>query len=147
MSCPPKPLSTPTLPTFLLFPRVSRRFKCQAYSVLPGPSPGLFPGGFLLDLLSKREGILADTLPSESPLGSVDTLVFFPGSFTLALGSTQHKWLSTPKCLWGTAVDEGEDRSQARITPAQLANASSFLFVCFYVLICFGNWRTVLSLA
>lgn len=45
-------------------------------------------GVFLLDLLRKGEGILADPLPSESPLGSVDTLVFFPGSSALAGGLT-----------------------------------------------------------
>lgn len=53
-----------------------------------GPSPDLFTGGFLLNLLRKGEGILADPLPSESPLGSVGTLVFFPGSSALAGGST-----------------------------------------------------------
>lgn len=92
-------------------------FKCQAYSVLLGSSPGLFPGGFLLDLLSKREGILADTVPSESPLGSVDTLVFFPGSFTLALGSTSAQTAKHTQMFVRNTVDEGEARSQARVYP------------------------------
>lgn len=93
-------------------------------------------------MLSKREGILADTVPSESPLGSVDTLVFLPASFTLALGSTSAQMAKHTQMFVRNTVDEGEDRSQARVTPAQLAEAPSFLFVCFYVLICFGNWRT-----
>lgn len=56
--------------------------------MLPGPQPWPVYWGFLLHLLREREGILADPLPSESPLGSVGAFVFFPGSSALAVGST-----------------------------------------------------------
>lgn len=115
---------------------------------MSGPSPDLFPGGFLLDLLSKREGILADTLPSESTLreGSVDTLVFFPGSFTLALGSTSTQMAEHTQMFVRNTLDEGEDRSQAHyMCPV---SRGTFLSVCLFL--CFDMFweleNTVLSL-
>lgn len=119
--------------SFLLFPWVSQRPKYGDCSSVrhthccQGPSPGLFTGGFLLDLLSKRESILADTLPSESPLGSVDTLVFFPGSFTLAVGSTSTQMSKHTQMSVRSTLDEGGDGSQACLMRG----------VCFYLFLFF----------
>lgn len=96
-----------------------------------GPSPGLLTGGFLLDLLSKRESILADTLPSDSPLGSVDTLVFFPGSFTLAVGSTSTQMSKHTQMLVRNTSDEGGDGSQACLMHG--VSHGTFFFVCLFL--------------
>lgn len=118
-----------------------------------GRSPGLFTGVFLLDLLSKGEGIPADTLPSESPLGCVETLVFFSGSFTLAVGSTPAQMSKHTQMSVRNPSDEGEDRKKP--------GTFFFFFVCFYVLIRFfetgegrfklgivvGMWNPVWSLS
>lgn len=93
-------------------------------------------------MLSKGEGIPADTLPSESPLGCVETLVFFSGSFTLAVGSTPAQMSKHTQMSVRNPSDEGEDRKKP--------GTFFFFFVCFYVLIRFfetGEGRFKLGIA